>query len=135
MPFDYAGVTMSASANKSEFNSIVIQREIFMKTLLLVMMSALLISCATTPTVSKQEMILGSWAAQFEGQNMTLTYTADEITVEEFGISFPYEWINEDQIKLDAMGQEVVSLVEFETPDAMKQTSDQGAQTLTRVVE
>jgi hypothetical protein len=106
-----------------------------MKMLLLLVMSTLLISCAITPTLSKQEMILGSWQAQFEGQDMTLTYTAEEITVEEFGISFPYEWINEDQIKLDAMGQEVVSLVEFVTPDNMKQTSDQGVQMLTRVVE
>jgi hypothetical protein len=106
-----------------------------MKMLLLLVMSTLLISCATTPTLSKQEMILGSWQAQFEGQDMTLTYTAEEITVEEFGISFPYEWINEDQIKLDAMGQEVVSLVEFVTPDNMKQTSDQGVQMLTRVIE
>lgn len=106
-----------------------------MKMLMLLVLPALLLSCATTPTVSKQEMILGSWQAQFEGQNMTLTYTAEEITVEEFGISFPYEWINEDEIKLDAMGQEIVSQVEFVTRDNMKQTSDQGVQMLTRVVE
>ncbi len=106
-----------------------------MKMLLLLVLPALFLSCATTPTLSKQEMILGSWAAQFEGQNMTLTYSEDESTVEEFGISFPYEWINEDEIKLDAMGQEVVSQVEFVTPDNMKQTSAQGVQMLTRVLE
>jgi hypothetical protein len=127
MRFADAGVTIQGSAE--------IQGEIVMKMLLLVLVSTLLISCASTPSVSPQEMILGSWQARFEGQDMTLTYTEDEITVEEFGISFPYEWISQDQIKLDAMGQEVISQVEFITPDNMKQTSDQGVQMLTRVVK
>jgi hypothetical protein len=103
------------------------------KTVLIIMISLLTAACAGTSQPSKQQMILGSWAAVFEGQSMTLTYDANEITVEEFGISFPYEWISADEIKLDALGQEVISRVEFLTPDQMQQTGDQGVQLLTRV--
>lgn len=103
------------------------------KTFLIVLLSLLTAACAGTSQPSKQQMILGSWAAVFEGQSMTLTYDANEIYVEEFGIAFPYEWINDDEIKLDALGQEVVSRVEFPTPDQMQQTSTQGTQLLTRV--
>ncbi|MDT8428345.1 MAG: hypothetical protein RQ757_06225 [Pseudomonadales bacterium] len=102
--------------------------------LLSVSAAVLLWSCASTGP-SKQEMILGTWSADFQGQSMTLTYGPEEITVNEFGISFPYEWVSEDEIRLDALGQVVTSRVDFVSADEMTQTSDQGVQTLTRVVQ
>lgn len=106
-----------------------------MKKLLLVVVSLLLISCASTPEPTPQELIIGTWEGNFDGQSITLTYGPEEVTVEEFGMSFPYEWVGENSLKLDAMGQEVTSTVEFVTPDEMRQTSDQGVQTMTRVVD
>ncbi len=104
-----------------------------MKTLFTLMLSTLLLSCTGMSEPSKQDLILGNWEGVIDGQSITLNYSPQEITVEEFGMSFPYEWINEDQIKLDALGQEVITRVEFPSPDQMRQTSDQGVQTLTRV--
>ena len=92
-----------------------------------------LLGCAGTPQPSKQEMILGAWEAEFEGQSMTLEYGAAQVRVREFGISFPYEWVDGDNIRLNAMGQEVVSRVDFETPDIMRQTADGQTQTMRRV--
>lgn len=94
---------------------------------------SLLTACAGLGGPSKQEMILGAWEAEFQGQDMTLVYTEDQITVEEFGISFHYEWLDEDHIRLDALGQEVVSEVEFESPDIMIQRSPGGTQVMHRV--
>ena len=91
----------------------------------------LLAACASAP--SKQDMILGNWQADFQGQSIVLNYSATEVSVESFGVSFPYAWLDDDRIRLDAMGQEVVSTVEFVTPDEMVQSSDQGVQTLRRV--
>lgn len=97
------------------------------------LMALLLAACASTaPT--KQEMILGTWQADFGGQSMVLTYSATEIAVDAFGVSFPYEWLDADTIKLDAMGQEVISTVEFVTENQMIQRSTQGEQTLTRII-
>lgn len=94
----------------------------------------LLASCAAFDSgPTKQELILGAWRADFQGQSMTLVYAESDITVREFGISFAYQWLDDDHIRLDALGQEVVSRVEFETPDRMLQTSTQGTQVMTRV--
>jgi hypothetical protein len=87
---------------------------------------SLLTACAGLGGPVKQEMILGAWHAEFQGQDMTLVYGEEEITVPEFGMTFHYEWIDDDHIRLDALGQEIVSQVEFETPDRMIQTSDSG---------
>lgn len=95
-------------------------------------MFLLLAACAASMP-SKQEMILGSWQADFQGQSIVLNYSATEVSVESFGVSFPYAWLDDDRIRLDAMGQEVISTVEFVTPDEMVQSSDQGVQTLRRV--
>jgi hypothetical protein len=92
-----------------------------------------LLGCAGTSQPSKQEMILGAWEAEFEGQSMTLEYGAAQVRVREFGISFPYEWVDGDNIRLNAMGQEVVSRVDFETADIMRQTADGQTQTMRRV--
>lgn len=92
----------------------------------------LLAACASMTGPSKQELILGAWEAEFQGQHLTLVYGEEEITVREFGISFHYEWLDDDHIRLDALGQEVVSQVEFETPDRMIQTSPGGMQTMIR---
>jgi len=86
----------------------------------------LLAACAGLGGPSKQELILGAWEAGFQGQDMTLIYGEEEIRVPEFGMTFHYEWLDEDHIRLDALGQEIVSEVEFETPDRMIQTSDSG---------
>lgn len=91
-----------------------------------------LAACASTAP-SKQEMILGTWQADFGGQSIVLTYGESEIAVDAFGVSFPYEWLDADTIKLDAMGQEVISTVEFVSADQMIQRSSQGEQTLFRV--
>jgi len=97
-------------------------------------MSVWLLGCAgTPPQPSKQELILGAWEAEFEGQAMTLEYGANQVRVREFGISFPYQWLDEDRIRLNAMGQEVISRVEFESADVMLQTADGQTQTLYRV--
>jgi len=78
-------------------------------------------------------MILGTWQADFGGQSIVLTYGETEIAVDAFGVSFPYEWLDADTIKLDAMGQEVISTVEFVNDNQMIQRSSQGEQTLFRV--
>jgi len=93
----------------------------------------LLAACASTSAPSKQELILGTWEANFGGQEIVLTYGESEIAVDAFGVSFPYEWLDADTIKMDAMGQEVVSTVEFVSNDQMIQRSTQGEQTLNRV--
>ena len=97
------------------------------------MLLLVLSACAGTSGPSKQELILGSWQADFQGQSIVLVYSDTEVSVESFGVSFPYEWLDENQIRLDAMGQIVTSTVEFTNPDEMVQSSEQGVQTLRRV--
>ena len=93
-----------------------------------------LAACASEPPPpSKQVLIQGAWAAEFEGQTMTLEYSVSQVRVREFGLSFPYEWVDNDRIRLNALGQQVVSLIEFESPDVMRQTTDGDVQRLHRV--
>ncbi len=101
----------------------------------LVLLGIALAACAGTASPSKQELILGTWSGDFQGQSIVLTYTETEVSVEAFGISFPYVWVDADSIRLDAMGQEITSTVEFEGTDVMVQRSPQGMQTLRRVVQ
>lgn len=96
-------------------------------------MCLLVVACAGNQGPSKQMLIQGAWQAEFEGQAMTLNYGAEEVTVREFGISFPYEWVDEDHIRLNAMGQEVVSRVEFEGSDIMRQITEGDVQQMRRV--
>lgn len=91
------------------------------------------VACASNRAPSKQVLIQGAWQAEFEGQAMTLEYSVQEVTVREFGISFPYEWEDDDHIRLNALGQEVVSRVEFEGPDIMRQTTEGDTQVMRRV--
>ncbi|MBC52371.1 MAG: hypothetical protein CMQ34_00895 [Gammaproteobacteria bacterium] len=91
------------------------------------------VACASNRAPSKQVLIQGAWQAEFEGQAMTLEYSVAEVTVREFGISFPYEWVDDDHIRLNAMGQEVVSHVEFEGTDVMLQTTEGDTQQMRRV--
>jgi len=103
------------------------------KTGLSLLLCLALFACATPPQApQKQELILGAWQAEFEGQRMTLVYGTEQVSVREFGISFPYEWLDSDHIRLNAMGQEVVSRVEFDGRDLMRQTSDGVTQELRR---
>ena len=103
------------------------------RTAVFVLLSALLAACAGTAAPSKQELILGTWSGDFQGQSIVLVYSESEVAVEAFGISFPYVWVDADSIRLDAMGQEITSTVEFNGPDEMVQRSPQGIQTLQRV--
>ena len=64
---------------------------------------------------------------------MTLYYGVEQVTVREFGISFPYEWLDDDHIRLNALGQEVVSHVEFDGTDIMRQTTEGDTQEMRRV--
>ena len=107
--------------------------QVITKITLGLLMAMMLAACAGTSAPSKQEMILGTWQADFGGQSIVLSYGESEIAVDAFGVSFPYEWLDADTIKLDAMGQEVISTVEFVTADQMIQRSSQGEQTLFRV--
>ncbi|MEX0740728.1 MAG: hypothetical protein WD071_15440 [Pseudohongiella sp.] len=91
------------------------------------------VACASNTGPSKQVLIQGAWQAEFEGQAMTLNYGVEQVTVREFGISFPYEWVDDDHIRLNAMGQEVVSRVEFEGQDIMRQTTEGDTQEMRRV--
>lgn len=100
---------------------------------LLLVLALLMSACVGTAGPSKQELILGTWEGDFQGQSIVLTYSETEIAVEAFGVSFPYEWVDADNIRLDAMGQEVTSTVEFISNDEMVQRSPQGTQTLRRV--
>ena len=97
------------------------------------LLGLMLAACASAPAPTKQEMILGTWEADFGGQSIVLAYGETEIAVDAFGVSFPYEWLDADTIKLDAMGQEVISTVEFVTDNEMIQRSSQGEQRLYRV--
>jgi hypothetical protein len=99
----------------------------------ILLLSCLLYACAGTPGPDKQALILGNWEGSSQGQSIILTYTTTEVLVEAFGVSFPYVWLDEDTIRLDAMGQEVVSVIEFDGPDVMRQRSPQGVQTMQRV--
>lgn len=99
----------------------------------LVLLGLFLVACASAPEPSKRDLIIGAWQAEFEGQAMTLEYSAADVTVREFGISFPYEWVDDNNIRLNAMGQEVVSLVEFDSPDIMRQTAEGQVQVMRRV--
>lgn len=104
-----------------------------LRPLLVMLLGIALVGCAASAGPSKQELILGTWSGDFQGQSIVLTYTATEVSVEAFGISFPYFWVDADSIRLDAMGQEITSTVEFEGTDVMVQRSPQGMQTLRRV--
>lgn len=90
-------------------------------------------ACASMREPSKQELLLGAWRAESQGQTMTLVYRAHQVEAREFGLLFPYEWVDEHHIRLDALGQEVVSRVEFDSPDIMRQTSDGNIQLMYRI--
>lgn len=93
---------------------------------------ALVVGCTSTSEPSKQELILGAWEASAQGQSFVLTYSASEVSIGSSGMSFPYEWVDSDHIRLDALGQSVTTEVEFTSPDVMIQRSSQGTQTLHR---
>ncbi len=99
----------------------------------LLLLAVVLGGCASISGPDKQELIQGAWRAEFQGQEMTLVYSENEITVQQFGISFPYEWVDDDRIRLNALGQEVTSRVEFEGPDTMVQVSGNNRQVMMRV--
>jgi len=100
--------------------------------LLTVMLTALMTGCLGTAEPSKQELILGAWEASAQGQSFILTYSDSEVSVGSSGMRFHYEWVDSDHIRLDALGQSVVTEVEFTSPDVMIQRSSQGTQTLRR---
>lgn len=104
-----------------------------LQTAFLVLLSILLVACAATPEPSKRDLILGAWRAEVAGQTMTLEYGPADVTVREFGISFPYEWLDDHNIQLNAMGQAVVTLIEFDSADVMRQTAEGETQLLRRV--
>jgi hypothetical protein len=99
----------------------------------ILILSLLLVSCASTPEPTKAELIIGAWSAEIQGQAMTLVYGETDVTVREFGMSFPYQWVDADNIRLNAMGQEVVSRVEFDSPEQMRQSADGQVQVFRRV--
>ena len=105
----------------------------YFKVLAAICVALVLVGCAGTSAPSKQEMILGVWSGDIAGQSIVLEYTETEVVVDAFGVAFPDEWVDADSIRLDAMGQVVVSTVEFPNPDQMVQRSPQGVQTLRRV--
>jgi len=99
----------------------------------LLILSLVLVSCASTLEPTKAELIIGAWSAEIQGQAMTLVYGESDVTVREFGMSFPYQWVDADNIRLNAMGQEVVSRVEFDSPEQMRQSADGQVQVFRRV--
>lgn len=104
------------------------------KMAVVLMASIVVAACASAPPApTKAELIIGAWSAEIQGQSMTLVYGETEVTVREFGMSFPYEWVDADNIRLNAMGQEVVSRVEFDTPEQMRQSADGQDQIFRRV--
>jgi len=98
----------------------------------IVMVTVLMTGCLGTAEPTKQELILGAWEASAQGQSFILTYSASEVSVGSSGMSFHYEWVDSDHIRLDALGQSVITEVEFTSPDVMIQRSSQGTQTLRR---
>lgn len=94
----------------------------------------LMAACSTqSPPLSKQIMIQGTWRAEFDGQPVTLEYNVGEVTVHDLGLHLNYEWIDDDHIRLNAMGQQVDSRIEFETPDIMRQITGDEVQVLRRI--
>lgn len=93
----------------------------------------LLAACASMREPTKQELLLGAWRAESSGQTMTLVYRQNQVEAREFGILFPYEWVDADHIRLDALGQEVVSRIDFDSPDVMRQTSGDSTQLMYRI--
>ena len=101
--------------------------------LTLTVLTVLLSACASMREPSKQELLLGAWRAESQGQTMTLVYREQQVEAREVGLLFPYEWVDDDHIRLDALGQKVVSRVEFDSPDIMRQTSDGSIQLMYRI--
>lgn len=94
----------------------------------------LMVACSTQPPpLSKQILIQGTWRAEFDGQPVTLEYNVGEITVHDLGLHLNYEWIDDDHIRLNAMGQQVESRIEFDNPDLMRQITGNEVQMLQRV--
>jgi len=48
----------------------------------------LFVGCASAPSLDEQ--ILGTWEGSIQGFDVTLIYGESEITVDGFGMSFPY---------------------------------------------
>ena len=102
----------------------------------LTMLALLLAACTASQQDaerSKQQLIIGAWRADSQGQTVTLVYRENQVEVREFGATFRYAWVDEDHIRLDALGQEVVTRVDFDSPDLMRQTSQGATQLLHRL--
>lgn len=103
------------------------------QTLTLAGLALILSACASMREPSKEELLLGAWRAESQGQATTLVYRERQVEAREFGLMFSYEWVDEDHIRLDALGQEVISHVEFDSPDVMRQTSNGSTQLMYRI--
>lgn len=90
-------------------------------------------ACTSVREPTKQELLLGAWRAESLGRTTTLVYRERQVEAREFGILFSYEWLDADHIRLDALGQEVVSRIDFDSPDIMRQTSNGSTQLMYRI--
>src|SRR5690606_25365770 len=101
--------------------------------LMTVMVPLLMTGCLGTAEPSKQELILRAWEASAQGQSFVLTYSASEVSVGSSGMSFHYDWVDSDHIRLDALSQTFVTTVELTILHVDVQRSSQANQTLRRV--
>ncbi len=90
-----------------------------LKLISLIAISLLFTACASTPSLSDQ--ILGSWSGNMQGFDVTLIYSESEITVDGFGMSFPYT-VEGSQISMDVPQMGMMTMDVVIDGDKMTQT-------------
>lgn len=88
--------------------------------LCLVAAALLFAGCASKPP-SLDEQILGSWQGSIQGFDVTLIYSENEITVDGFGMSFPYT-LEGNEISMDVPTQGMMKAKVEINGDEMTQT-------------
>ncbi len=75
--------------------------------------------CASTPSLDEQ--ILGSWQGSVQGFDVTLIYDKEQVTVDGFGMQFPYS-LNGNEISMEVPGQGTMKATVEIDGDKMTQT-------------
>jgi len=85
----------------------------------LLALSAMFAGCASAPSLNDQ--ILGAWQGSVQGFDVTLIFEEEKITVDGFGMSFPYT-LDGDQISMEIPGQGTMKATVEIVGDEMIQT-------------
>ena len=88
--------------------------------ILLLLATIVFASCASKPP-SLDEQILGTWQGSVQGFDVTLIYDEEKITVDGFGMSFPYS-LQGNEISMEIPGQGTMKATVEIDGDQMTQT-------------